>query len=219
MKKVISLICCLFLFLPLYGCGKNPDYNLNYSLEKIFNPEHYSLSILPWFTTYEETCDILKLDELSEKDYKLEEEKKQKKLTIYNVKLEELHYPFTEFVLFFQKDPIANQTYTLCAYAFDMNFKMSGKTIGAMSDWGNREKKMFEKQEAGWVNFMEKMREKYERQTGSGDENPFVMIQWEDSSQFTDFSPITFSDGHDDREVRCTISPILITGKLESPSY
>ena len=139
-KSNQSYLLSFSLSSPLW-VWKNPDYNLNYSLEKIFDPEHYSLSILPWFTTYEETCDILKLDELSEKDYKLEEEKKQKKLTIYNVKLEELHYPFTEFVLFFQKDPIANQTYTLCAYAFDMNFKMSGKTIGAMSEWGNREKR------------------------------------------------------------------------------
>ena len=225
MKKVISLICCLLLFLPIYGCGEkkgSQDYTMKFSFEEIFDPEQYSLSNLPWFTTYEEAYETLKIDELTKDDYKLEETEDSKTLTIYNVKLEGFHYPFTEFITTFAKDQQAEGAFTLQAYGFDMNFKMGGKAIGAMSDWGSEEQEMFQKQEEGWFASMEKIKDKYEEQVGNSDEDnpsPFESLSWEENSEFSNFIQYTFPDKHSEKEIRCTLSPIRIVSQVRASSF
>ncbi len=207
MKKVISLICCLFLFLPMCGCEKKQDYTVEYSFVDLFDFEQYALSDLPWFSTYEEACDLLRIDELSEKDYKRSETADRKELTLYNVKLTELPYPFTFFTLVFQKDPQADGAYTFDFYAFTME-SIDGKPVET------EQEEAYQEQEYSWFQLMKKMYQEAERVYSPFMENSATDFFINEKPSFTDVLINIEINGYSKKEVRCEISPTFIRSRI-----
>lgn len=207
MKKIVCLIFCFAFLIPVCGCEKKQDYTLEYSFVDLFDFEQYALSDLPWFSTYEEACDLLEINELSEKDYKLSETADRKELTLYNVKLTELPYPFTLFTLVFQKDPQADEAYTFDFYAFTME-SIDGKTVEVEKE------EAYQEQEASWFQLMKKMYQEAETVYSPFMEKSATDFFINEEPSFNHVLVDIETDGHGKKDVRCEISPTFIRSRI-----